>query len=80
MELAEEEPSKVYELTTALKDVNVGRFLSITSAVLLAENAVYYPFDLIRTRLQVDRDSAFTVGKTIKMIKELKPRGAFFSF
>ena len=44
----------LYDLGVEWKDLDIKKFLFLGSSIYLAENALFYPFDLIRTRMQVD--------------------------
>jgi hypothetical protein len=47
---------KVYHLTIPFDELHLGKFLSINAAVYFGENVIYYPFDVLRTKLQVQRE------------------------
>jgi hypothetical protein len=63
--------SKVYQLTTAFRDLHIGKFLGLSSAVYIAENVVYYPFDVLRTRLQVKRGVSFCSSHELTVISRI---------
>lgn len=47
---------KEYHVSTAFSELNISKFLALSSAVYMGENLIYYPFDVVRTRLQVQRE------------------------
>lgn len=56
IENKKKEINKVYHLSTAFNELHIGKFLGLSSAVYMVENCFYYPFDVVRTRLQVQRE------------------------
>jgi len=75
-----EKPKIHYELSVQLKDLNLPKFLGISASFYVCENLLYYPFDVIRTRLQVDRDAKISLGKSLNMAKTLGVRGLYAGF
>lgn len=69
----------IYYLHVPWDQVDLGRFLFFTTASSLCEALVYYPLDLLRTRLQVQREP-FSVRVFIRTVKQLGPSGLYRGF
>eukprot|EP01114_Cavostelium_apophysatum_P021062 TRINITY_DN7242_c0_g1_i1.p1 TRINITY_DN7242_c0_g1~~TRINITY_DN7242_c0_g1_i1.p1 ORF type:complete len:344 (+),score=69.91 TRINITY_DN7242_c0_g1_i1:108-1139(+) len=71
---------KIFELNTSFKDLHLPTFLAFSSAVYICENVVYYPFDVLRTRLQTTRGVNFSWGASFGLAKQLGVRGLYRGF
>jgi len=84
MSNGEEDPPKtpsplLYDLGVPFEQLDPVKFLFFATLLFFTEAALYYPVDVLRTRLQVQRQH-FSIWNFIPHLKELGPRGWFRGF
>lgn len=55
----QKKPKKIYQVTSSFADLNLKKFFAYSTSLYVAENTIYYPFDVVRTKLQVERVRLF---------------------
>jgi solute carrier family 25 protein 44 len=73
-----------YNLGIQWSELYVPKLLMIGSSIYLAESAIYYPFELVKTRMQVSKGNHNMIADTYRTARQIVvqqgPRGLFRGF
>ncbi|KAL0477661.1 mitochondrial substrate carrier family protein J [Acrasis kona] len=61
----------IYNLGIQWSELNVKKFLAVGIGVYLAESAIYYPFELVKTRMQVSKGNHSMLADTYRTARSI---------
>jgi len=70
---------KIFHLTIPFDQIDIGRFTVINSLVYVVESVFYYPFDVLRTKYQVKRESLGFL-QSFQILKSMDIRSSYAGF